>query len=81
MKQVRFYHSAICPRCRLSGLWLARMLPDFPDVEIEKTEFLTHRLQAKADGVRGIPTLVADDQRLSGILLTRKRLRGFLESL
>jgi predicted DsbA family dithiol-disulfide isomerase len=81
MRTVTFYHSAICPRCKLSGRWLSQLLADFPDFRVEKIEFLTNQRQAKASGVRFIPTLIAGDKKLSGIVLTKGRIRRFLESL
>ncbi len=81
MTTVTFYHSAICPRCGLAKLWLASLKPDFPGIDVEKVEFLTHRAQAREAGVRAIPTLVAGDRQLSGFLLTRGAIRTFFESL
>ena len=81
MKTVTFYHSMICPRCRLSGVWLKQLLREFPDVEIERVEFLTNRSRARGDGVRVIPTLMAGQKKLGGFYLTKKAIRRFLESL
>jgi predicted DsbA family dithiol-disulfide isomerase len=81
MKIVTFYRSAICPRCHVAGLSLKRLLADFPDVEIRQVEFLTNRKRAREDGVDQIPSFVAGDKKLSGFYLTKKRIRGFLESL
>ena len=81
MKTIKFYHSFICPRCRLSGLWLSQLLSEFPEIKLEKIEFLTNRERARSDGVRGIPTLLSDEKKLGGFLLTKKRIRLFLESL
>jgi len=81
VKTVTFYHSMVCPRCHLSGLWLSGLLEEFPDVQLEKVEYLTHLGQARREGVRGIPTLVAGEHRLTGVILTRAAIRRFLESL
>lgn len=81
MKTVTFYHSLVCPRCGLAKLWLASLRRDFPDVTVEKVEFLTHQAEAREAGVATIPTLVAGSRRLSGFLLTRGAIREFLESL
>lgn len=78
-KVVTFYHSAICPRCRLTSLFLASLLADYPDVTVERVEYLTNVKGAREAGVRSIPTLVAGDLQLSGFVLTRAALRGFLE--
>ena len=81
MKTVRFYHSMICPRCHLSGLFLSQLQDEFPEVAVERVEYFTHLGQAREDGVRGIPTLVAGDRRLAGVFLTPKSIRRFLETL
>jgi hypothetical protein len=81
VRAVKFYHSMICPRCRLSGIWLKQLLPEFPEVEIERVELLTNRARARDDGVRLIPTLIAGEKKLSGFYLTKKAIRRFLESL
>ena len=81
MKTVTFYHSVICPRCQMAGLSLSSLLPAFPNVEINKVEYLTNLGRAKKEGVRSIPTLVADGQTLVGMYLTKKRIKSFLKSL
>lgn len=80
MKTVTFYHSMICPRCQLAGFFLNSLLEEFPEIEVKKVEFLTHRAAAREDGVTSIPTLKAGDRKLSGVLLGKRRIRQFLES-
>ena len=81
MKSVTFYHSAICPRCALAKLWLASLLPDFPDVAIERVEMLTNRQRAREAGVSMMPALVSGDRRLAGFILTKGAIRRFLQEL
>jgi predicted DsbA family dithiol-disulfide isomerase len=81
MKTVTFYHSMICPRCHMAGLSLSSLLDDFPDIELEKIEYLTNLGSAHKAGVRQIPTLMSGDQKLNGFYLTKSRIRRFLESL
>ncbi len=81
MPTVTFYHSAICPRCRLTSLFLRSLLPDYPGVAVERVEYLRNLSAARAAGVRTIPTLVAGDRQLSGFLISRSRLRRFLDDL
>lgn len=54
---------------------------DFPDIEVNKLSFVTNRSLAKEAGVRSIPALVHGDRRLTGVLLTKGKIRQFLESL
>ena len=81
MKTVTLYHSVICPRCALAKHWLAALLPEFPEVTVEKVEILTSRRQARDAGVRMTPALVYGDHRLAGFILTKGAIRRFLESL
>ena len=81
MKTVTFYHSMVCPRCHLTSLFLSGLRTEFPDIEIQKVEYLTNRGRAKKAGVRGIPTLVAGDRTLHSFLLTKGGIRRFFESL
>jgi len=57
------------------------VLKDYPEIAVEKLEFFTHMAAAKAAGVRSFPTLVSGGQKLSGILLTEKNIRKFLEGI
>jgi len=65
----------------VTGLSLKQLLPEFPDVTLEKVELLTNLGRARREGVPTIPTLVAGDQRLKGFYLTKKSIRRFLECL
>ena len=65
----------------MTGLSLSRVLRDFPDVEVNKVEFLKNMGRSRKAGVRTIPTLVSGGNKLSGIVLGKKSIRRFLESL
>ena len=60
---------------------LASVLKDFPDIEVTKVGFIANRSLAREAGVSSIPTLVHGDEKLSGFLLTKGRIRRFLEQL
>ena len=81
MKTVTFYHSIVCPRCALAKLWLGQLLPEFPDVTVERVDVLAERRKADEAGVRMIPALVAGDRRASGFILTKGAVRRFLEAI
>ena len=55
------------------------MLKDFPEIEVEKVEFLTNRAAARDAGVSTIPSLVYGDRKLRGVVLTKGMIRRFLE--
>lgn len=81
MKTVTFYHSMICPRCRIAGISLSRLLPEFPNISLEKVEYFTNLGRLRAAGIGTIPSLVSGSKKLSGFYLTKKRIRGFLEAV
>ena len=45
MKTVRFYHSMVCPRCQMANQSLSKLLPEFPDITLEKVEFFRGALK------------------------------------
>jgi len=65
----------------VAGLSLSRLLRDFPDVRVEKVEYLANLGRSRKAGVYQIPTLVAGEKRLSGIYLSKKKIRQFLEAV
>ena len=65
----------------MAGRALARILDDFPDIKIDKVEFLSNRALAREAGVKTIPSLVYGENKLSGFVLTKGKIRSFLESL
>ena len=81
MTTVTFFHSMVCPRCQMAKLSLSQLGEEFPDVRVEKVEYLTNLAAAHRAGVRTIPTLVAGDRKLSGFYLTKARIRRFLEDV
>jgi len=65
----------------VAGLSLKQLLPDFPDIEVNKVEVLTDFGRFRKEGIRLFPALVSGDKELSGMFLTKKQIRRFLESL
>jgi len=65
----------------LAGLSLRQLLPDFPDIEINKVDLLTNFGRSRKEGIRLVPALVSGNKKLSGIFLTKKQIRHFLESI
>ena len=65
----------------MAGLSLSQLLPEFPDVVLEKVEYLANFRSSRAAGVKAIPTLVSDDRKLTGFYLTKEKIREFLASL
>jgi hypothetical protein len=65
----------------VAGLSLKQLLPDFPDIEVNKVELLANFGSLRKEGIHLIPALVSGENKLSGMFLTKKQIRRFLESL
>jgi len=68
-------------RCHLASRVLAKVLKDFPDISVEKIEFLTNMGRAREAGVKSFPYLVSGDKKFTSIVMTEKGIRGFFKSL
>jgi len=79
--KITFYHSALCLRCLLVGRTLQKLQQEYPDLVVEKIEVTTHPVESLRNGVRIIPTLMADGQKLSGIILTPASVRDFVAGI
>ncbi|MBU0681864.1 MAG: hypothetical protein KKD73_10635 [Proteobacteria bacterium] len=65
----------------MAGRALAELQPQFPDLDFIKVDATLHPQQTWRAGVRMIPCLRADDTYLSGIMLSKAKIRSFLEHL
>ena len=57
------------------------MLPEFPDVQIERVNVLEHPDIARELGLRRVPALGHGERTVSALFLTRRRIRRFLQTL
>ena len=62
-----------------AGSELKRLKAEYPELEIETVEVTIHPVRAWKDGVSIFPTIKIGDDVLSGIFLTRERVRRFVE--
>ena len=65
----------------MAGLSLSRLLRNYPDIKLEKVEYLTNLRAARSEGVTTVPTLKYGDEKLSGFMLSKSRMRKFLDTL
>ena len=60
---------------------LDELLTEMDNVELEEVEIMINPLRALKDGVKFIPTLKSGDEKLSGILLNRDKIKTFLNKV
>ncbi len=65
----------------MAGRELAKLKPDYPDLEVEEIDVVAHPATAWKDNIRMIPALKSDDLVLSGIFLSGERIKKFLKKL
>jgi len=77
--KVELYRTVLCPRC----LYASRALREFaarrPEIEIELIEVTTNPEKVRAAGIRTVPTLRIGNDLLSGLILTPRKIRLFIE--
>lgn len=54
---------------------------DNEDIQLETVEIITNPLRALKDGISFIPTLKCGDLKVSGILLSHKKISHFLKTV
>lgn len=58
---------------------LKKMESEYPQMELEKVEMTFNFMQAWKDGIRMFPAVKIGDDVLSGVLLSSKKVRSFVE--
>jgi len=75
---VNFYHTILCPRCKKAEQTLRRLMPAYPQLELNSIEVTTQPVKTFRAGVRMIPALKCDAEILSGMILSEEHIREFL---
>lgn len=76
--QVDFYGSKLCPRCAKVKKHLTRLQADFPAMQVNFIEVITSPLTTIKNGICIIPALKTEQQKLSGVFLSREQISSFL---
>jgi len=78
--QIVFYRSNLCPRCFLARKYLFEITATDPHVQIEEVDILGSPQRCLQDGIRMVPALVINRDKLSGVFLSKKKIKGFVDS-
>ena len=60
---------------------LQKIKEEQPDLKVEEIDVVSNPVQSWKAGVRMIPTLTCDNQKLSGVFLSSKQIRDFLATV
>lgn len=76
--KIILYRSNLCPRCFLAKKYLLDIIGDNPDIQIEEMDILGSPQRCLQDGIRMVPALVIDKDKLSGVFLSKKAIKSFI---
>ncbi len=76
--KVIFYRSNLCPRCFLAKRYLLDITGNDPDIQIEEVDILGSPQRCLQDGIRMVPALVIGKDKLSGVFLSKKAIKSFI---
>jgi predicted DsbA family dithiol-disulfide isomerase len=76
--KITLYRSNLCPRCFLARKYLLEIVGDGSDVQIEEVDILGSPQRCLKDGIRMVPALVIDRDKLSGVFLSKKAIQSFI---
>lgn len=77
--KVELYRTILCPRCLYVGRVLRKLAAHQPRIELELIEVTTNPERSRAAGIRTVPTLKIGNDLLSGLILTPRKIRRFIE--
>ncbi len=60
---------------------LDELLTDRPDILLEEVEILSSPLRALKNGVKLIPALKSGEEQISGIFLSKGKIKAFIEKV
>ncbi len=63
--KIVYYKSVLCPRCIPTNRMLKAFRQRYPEVAIEEIEIIAHPKEARAAGIRQVPTIVIGSHRLT----------------
>jgi len=78
--QIIFYRSNLCPRCFFAKKYLLEIVEVDPHIQIEEVDILGSPQRCLQDGIRMVPALTIDGDKLSGVFLSKEKIRTFIDS-
>lgn len=74
-----FYKSMFCLRCLYVSKVLKRLMREYSDLTVETVDIGQQPSRAWEVGIRLIPALQIQDERIASFLLTRKKIIAFIQ--
>ena len=77
--KIELYRTILCPRCLLVSRTLKKIVASSPLLELETIEVATHLTRTRLAGVTTVPTIRIGNDTLTGLILTPRMIRCFIE--
>lgn len=77
--KIEFYRTILCPRCLYVSRILKKIVADSPRLELETIEVATNLTRTRQAGITTVPTIRIGSQTLTGLILTPRIIRNFIE--
>jgi glutaredoxin len=77
--KIELYRTIFCPRCLYVSRALKKIVADSPQIELETIEVATNLTRTRQAGVTTVPTIRIGNHTLTGLILTPRLIRSFIE--
>lgn len=77
--KIELYRTILCPRCLYVSRILKKIVAGIPNLDIETIEVATNLTRARQAGIKTVPTIRIGNDALTGLILTPRMIRRFIE--
>ena len=77
--KIELYRTILCPRCLYVSRTLQKIVAGSPNLELETIEVATNLTRTRQAGIKTVPAIRIGNDLLTGLILTPRRIRGFIE--
>ena len=77
--KIELYRTILCPRCLYVAATLKKIAAASPRIELEIIEVVTNLSRTHQAGIKTVPAIKIGDDVLTGIILTPRMIRCFIE--
>jgi len=77
--KIELYRTILCPRCLYVSHTLKKIIADSPNLELETIEVATNLTRSRQAAITTVPTIRIGNHVLTGIILTPRMIRRFIE--
>ena len=81
MPKITIFKSTVCPRCYVARRELKKLQVEFPELEVEEIDVLSHPVESARRGIYFVPALQGGSRTLTMIFPRASIIREFIVQL